>query len=110
MKVPFIQSVTRLPKNQMTYDISEEEINTKDKKRIIIDNYAVWRITDPKALISNAGTIDKAETRMEEFIYSVIRTDFGQLRYDQIINEENASRGNINDRITERVNRVITTR
>ena len=80
MKMPFIQSVTRLPKNQMTYDISEEEINTKDKKRIIIDNYAVWRITDPKALISNAGTIGKAESRMEEFIYSVIRTELGQIK------------------------------
>ena len=47
MKIPFIQSVTSLPKNQMTYNVSEAEINTKDKKRIIIDNYAIWRITDP---------------------------------------------------------------
>lgn len=107
MKVPFIQSVTRLPKNQMTYDISEEEINTKDKKRIIIDNYAVWRITDPKALISNAGTIDKAESRMEEFIYSVIRTELGQLNYEEIINDENSSRGSINDRVTARVNELL---
>lgn len=107
MKIPFIQSVTRLPKNQMTYNISEEEINTKDKKRIIIDNYAVWRITDPKALISNAGTLSKAETRMEEFIYSVIRTELGQLRYDEIINDEKSSRGSINDRVTERVNELL---
>lgn len=107
MKIPFIQSVTRLPKNQMTYNISEEEINTKDKKRIIIDNYAVWRITDPKALISNAGTLSKAESRMEEFIYSVIRTELGQLRYDEIINDENSSRGSLNDRVTKRVNELL---
>ncbi|WP_431808459.1 protease modulator HflC [Lysinibacillus sphaericus] len=107
MKVPFIQSVTTLPKNQMTYNISEEEINTKDKKRIIIDNYAVWRITDPKALISNAGTLTKAESRMEEFIYSVIRTELGQLKYDEIINDENSSRGSLNDRVTTRVNELL---
>jgi len=107
MKIPFIQSVTRLPKNQMTYNISEEEINTKDKKRIIIDNYAVWRITDPKALISNAGTLSKAESRMEEFIYSVIRTELGQLRYDEIINDEDSSRGSLNDRVTARVNELL---
>ena len=48
MKIPFIQSVLlALPKNQMTHNVSEAEINTKDKKRIIIDNYAVWKITDP---------------------------------------------------------------
>ncbi|MFJ5791591.1 protease modulator HflC [Lysinibacillus sp. NPDC093197] len=107
MKVPFIQTVTTLPKNQLTYNISEEEINTKDKKRIIIDNYAVWRITDPKALISNAGTLTKAESRMAEFIYSVIRTELGQLRYDEIINDENSSRGSLNDRVTARVNELL---
>ncbi|WP_409370392.1 protease modulator HflC [Lysinibacillus sp. 38-6] len=107
IKVPFIQSVTTLPKNQLTYNISEEEINTKDKKRIIIDNYAVWRITDPKALISNAGTLTKAESRMAEFIYSVIRTELGQLKYDEIINDENSTRGSLNDRVTNRVNELL---
>ncbi|SOC03166.1 protease FtsH subunit HflC [Ureibacillus xyleni] len=106
-KVPFIQSVTTLPKNLMTYDMTEEEINTLDKKRIIIDNYAVWRVTDPKALISNAGTLVNAESRMEEFIYSVIRTELGQLNYDDIINDENSSRGSINDKVTERVNELL---
>lgn len=107
MKVPFVQSVSTLPRNQMTYDISEEEINTKDKKRIIIDNYAVWRITDPKKLISNAGNLGNAEARMEEFIYSVIRTELGQLNYEDIINDENSSRGSLNDRVTERVNELL---
>ncbi len=108
IKVPFIQSVTKLPKNQMTYEISEEEINTKDKKRIIIDNYAVWRITDPKLLISNAGTIEKVESRMEEFIYSVIRSELGRIEYTQIINDENSSsRGSINDQVTDRVNELL---
>ena len=108
LKVPFIQSITRLPKNQMTYEISEEEINTQDKKRIIIDNYAVWRITDPKLLISNAGTIEKVESRMEEFIYSVIRTELGQIKYKDIISDENSNRGNINDQVTERVNELLS--
>ncbi len=108
MKVPFIQSVTTLPKNLMTYDMTEEEINTKDKKRIIIDNYAVWRVVDPKALISNAGTLQNAERRMSEFIYSVIRSELGKLPYGEIIDDENSSRGNINDSITEKVNELLS--
>lgn len=106
-KIPFIQSVTTLPKNLMTYEMTQEEINTLDKKRIIIDNYAVWRVTDPKSLISNAGTLVNAESRMEEFIYSVIRTQLGQLNYDQIINDENSERGSLNDRVTEEVNKSL---
>jgi modulator of FtsH protease HflC len=107
-KVPFIQSVSTLPKYQMTYDVSEAEINTKDKKRMIIDNYAIWRIQDPKKMISNARTVEKAESRMEEFIYSVVRAELGQLNYDEIINDEKSSRGSLNDRITKKVNELLT--
>lgn len=107
MKIPFIQSVTTLPNYQMTYDVSEAEINTKDKKRIIIDNYAVWHVVDPLKLISNAGTIINAESRMEEFIYSVVRTELGQLDYDEIINDENSSRGSLNDNVTAKVNDLL---
>ena len=107
MKVPFIQSVTTLPNYQMTYDVSEAEINTKDKKRIIIDNYAVWHVVNPLDLISNAGTIVNAESRMEEFIYSVVRTELGQLDYDEIINDENSSRGSLNDNVTAKVNELL---
>ncbi|MFS0646768.1 protease modulator HflC [Siminovitchia sp. 179-K 8D1 HS] len=108
MKVPFIQSVSTLPKYQMTYDVSQAEINTKDKKRIIIDNYALWKITDPKKMITNARTVENAESRMEEFIYSVIRTELGQLNYDEIINDEKSSRGSLNDRVTEKVNDLLS--
>lgn len=106
-KIPFIQSVSSLPKYQMTSDVSEAEINTRDKKRIIIDNYAVWTIQDPKKMIANARTITNAESKMEEFIYSVTRTQLGQLNYDEIINDEKSSRGSINDQITEMVNELL---
>ncbi|WP_420812953.1 protease modulator HflC [Peribacillus acanthi] len=107
-KFPFIQSVTTLPKYQMTYDVSEAEINTKDKKRMLIDNYSVWRIEDPKKMISNARTVEKAESKMEEFIYSVVRSELGQLNYDEIINDEKSSRGSVNDRVTELVNEMLS--
>lgn len=107
IKVPFIQSVTTLPKSQMTYNVSEAEINTKDKKRIIIDNYAVWKITDPGKMIANARNIINAEGRMEEYIYSVVRTELGQLDYVDVVNDENSSRGSLNDRVTERVNELL---
>ncbi|WP_080844467.1 protease modulator HflC [Cytobacillus gottheilii] len=107
-KIPFIQSVTTLPKYQMTYDVSEAEINTRDKKRMIIDNYAVWKIDDPIKMISNARTLQGAEAKMEEFIYSVTRTQLGQLDYDEIINDEKSSRGSLNTEITDMVNELLT--
>ncbi|CAM3920952.1 protease modulator HflC [Lederbergia lenta] len=107
-KIPFIQSVSTLPKYQMTYDVSQAEINTKDKKRMIIDNYAVWKIDNPRKMITNARTVANAESRMEEFVYSVVRAEFGQLEYDKVINDEKSSRGSLNDRITDKVNELLS--
>ncbi|GIN86849.1 protein HflC [Heyndrickxia sporothermodurans] len=107
-KLPFIQTVSSLPKYQMTYDVSEAEINTKDKKRMIIDNYAVWKISDPKKMIANARTVVNAEARIKEFIYSVVRAELGNLNYDEIINDEKSSRGSLNDKVTQMVNDLLS--
>jgi membrane protease subunit HflC len=107
LKVPFVQSVSSIPKYQMTYDVEEAEINTKDKKRILIDNYAVWKVDDPKKMIANARTLVNAETKMAEFTFSTVRSELGRLNYDEIINDEKSSRGSINDKVTEIVNALL---
>lgn len=107
-KVPFIQSVTTLPKYQMVYDIPPAEINTKDKKRMLADHYAVWRIDDPQKMIANARTFQQAEAIMGELIFSAIRAELGQLDFEEIINDESSSRGNFNEFVLERVNEALT--
>ncbi|MEK4383218.1 protease modulator HflC [Aeribacillus sp. FSL K6-2848] len=107
LKIPFIQTVESLPKHQLTYDVEEAEINTKDKKRILIDNYAVWRIEDPKEMIANARTVVNVEAKMSEFIFSTVRSELGKLNYDEIINDEKSSRGSLNDKITNIVNNLL---
>jgi len=106
-KVPFIQTVTTLPNKKMVYDVAQKEINTLDKKRMIIDNYAVWHITSPDNMINSARNMVNAETRMGEFIFSVIRTELGRMNYEEIINDEKSSRGNLNERVTKEVNLLL---
>ncbi len=107
-KIPLIQSVTTLPQKKMVYDVAQKEINTLDKKRMIIDNYAVWHITNPSKMINNARTMIGAETRMGEFIFSVIRSELGRMNYEEIINDEKSSRGNLNDRVKKQVNSLLS--
>ncbi len=107
-KIPFIQSVTTLPKYQIVYDIPPAEINTRDKKRMLADHYAVWKIEDPQSMIANARTIQQAEAIMGELIFSAIRAELGQLDFDEIINEEmTPTRGSFNELVLERVNEAL---
>ncbi|WP_226583639.1 protease modulator HflC [Halobacillus litoralis] len=106
-KVPLIQEVSTLSKKKMVYDVDEKEITTLDKKRMIIDNYAVWSISDPEDMIANARTMMSAEARMGEFIFSIVRAELGKMNFAEIINEEESSRGLLNEEITTRVNEYL---
>ncbi|MCM3715054.1 protease modulator HflC [Halalkalibacter oceani] len=107
-KLPFIQSVTTLPKYQMVYDIPPAEINTRDKKRMLADHYAIWKIDNPQMMIANARTLEQAEAIMGELIFSAIRAELGQLDFDEIINEEmTPTRGNFNELVLNRVNEAL---
>ncbi|UOQ86264.1 protease modulator HflC [Gracilibacillus salinarum] len=106
-RVPLLQTVSTLPNKKLVYDVMEREINTLDKKRMIIDNYAIWEITDPASMIANAKTEMGAEARMGEFIFSVIRSELGSMEYDEIINDEGSTRGDLNKRVTEKVNELL---
>ncbi|MFQ3542530.1 protease modulator HflC [Halobacillus rhizosphaerae] len=106
-KVPLLQDVSTLSKRKMVYDVAEKEITTLDKKRIIIDNYAIWSITDPEKMISNARLMTNAEARMGEFIFSTVRTELGKMDKSEVINEKETSRGALNKNITNKVNELL---
>ncbi|MBN8236910.1 protease modulator HflC [Halobacillus kuroshimensis] len=106
-KIPLIQEVSTLSQKKMVYDVDEKEITTLDKKRMIIDNYAVWSISDPEKMISNARTMMSAEARMGEFIFSIVRAELGKMNFSEIINEEESSRGTLNEEIAKRVNEYL---
>ncbi|WP_332629093.1 protease modulator HflC [Halalkalibacter flavus] len=107
-KIPFIQTVSTLPKYQLIYDIPPAEINTRDQKRVLADHYAVWRIENPQLMISNTVTQERAEAIMGELIFSAIRAELGQLEFDEIINEEEtSSRGSFNELVRDRVNEAL---
>ncbi|CAM3412583.1 protease modulator HflC [Marinicrinis lubricantis] len=105
-KIPFIQSVTSLPKYQIIYDSSPSNILTLDKKPIIVDNYTVWRIEDPQKFLRTLQTVENAEGRIGDATYNAVRRKLSEIEYGKIISEETA-RGNLNDEITKEVASVL---
>jgi modulator of FtsH protease HflC len=104
-KIPFIESVTTLPKYQKVYDSQPTTILTKDKKPIIVDNYTVWRISNPQQFLRSLQTVGTAESRLGDAVYNAIRRKLSEIEYGSIISE-NTSRGDLNDEITRIVQDV----
>lgn len=102
IRIPFIETVTSLPKYQKVYDSTPASILTLDQKPINVDNYTIWRIEDPRKFLRTVQTVTSGEKRIENAIYSVVRRKLSELEYGEIISEETA-RGDLNQQVTDEV-------
>src|SRR3970282_2503687 len=66
---PF-QSILKFDKRLLEYDAQPREIITKDKKTLILDNYARWKIDDPIKLLQPVKNEKGAQTRSDEIVLS----------------------------------------
>ena len=101
LKVPFIQDVTYFDKRLLDYDSSAQDVITQDKKTILIDNFAKWRITDPLKVYQAFQTQRSALRRLDDIIYSELRVELGRHDLSEIVSK---TRSDIMAVVTERAN------
>jgi len=97
-KIPFIQNVVFFEDRLLVYDAAPTEIITKDKKTLIIDNYARWRIIDPLKFLQTVRDLNGAQARLDDIVYSELRVDLGLFDMSEIVSEK---REGIMGRVTE---------
>ncbi len=84
-KIPFIQSATFFEKRLLEYDSAPNTILTEDKKNLILDNYAQWRISDPLKFMQTMRTQALAQSRLDDIIYSSLRVQLGTHLMHEIV-------------------------
>ena len=104
-KTPFIQQVRKYENRLMDYDSEPTEVITKDKRTLVIDNYAKWKIIDPERFFKRLRTESNAIARLDDIIYSELRQDFGRHTMEEIVSEE---RANLMRQVAERCNQKAT--
>ena len=72
-KVPFIQQVNRIEKRTLEWDSPATEMPTRDKLYISVDNFARWRISDPKTYFEKLRDERSALSRLDDIIGSETR-------------------------------------
>lgn len=88
MKVPFpIQEKNVFDNRLLEYDSPPEEILSKDKKSLIVDNYVRWKIVDPLQFLKTVQAIPTALSRMDDIVYSELRRELGTHDMVEIITE-----------------------
>ena len=82
-----IQVSNSFDKRLLEYDVPPEEILSRDKKSLIIDNYVRWRIVDPLLFLQTVRAIPTAKTRLDDIVYSELRQELGNHDMAEIITE-----------------------
>ena len=72
-KKPFIQHVNRIEKRILEWDGPATEMPTRDKLYISVDNFARWRISDPKVYFEKLRDERSAQSRLDDIIGSETR-------------------------------------
>ena len=78
-----------------------EEILSKDKKSLIVDNYVRWKIVDPLQFLKTVQAVPTAKSRMDDIVYSELRRELGTHDMVEIITE---NREEIMDIVTRQSN------
>ncbi len=84
-KTPVLEEVTYFDKRLLDYDAPAREVITQDKKTILIDNFAKWRIVDPLKVYQAFQTQRGALQRLDDIIYSELRVELGRHDLEEIV-------------------------
>lgn len=76
-KIPLIQTVEYYEDRILSLDTSPTEVTPSDDRRLVVDAFARYRITDVVKFKQAVGTVRKAESDIEGILNSEIRTVLG---------------------------------
>ena len=100
-KLPLIQNVVRYDVRILEYDLPVEEVIAVDKKRMLIDSFTRFKITDPLEFYKTVGTESSVRNRLNSNVISSLRRVVGRVTLEELLSEE---RSNIMENIKVEVN------
>lgn len=85
-KIPFVQSVDKLPKQTLIYDLTPSDVITADKKTMISNSYILWRIDDPLKFAQTLNSsVSNAEGRLDNIVYNATKNVISSMTQDEVI-------------------------
>ncbi|HCK09612.1 MAG TPA: protease modulator HflC [Candidatus Latescibacteria bacterium] len=87
-KAPFVEQVHSFDRRLLFSDADPAPIYTQDKKNLIVDNFARWKIVDPLKFLRSVQTIFGAQSRLDDIIYAAVREELGKRTLEEIVSGE----------------------
>lgn len=85
-KLPFVQTAETLPNTLLLYDLPISDVITQDKKTMVADSFALWRISEPHKFIQTLnGSVSNAESRLSTIVYNAMKNVISSRSQSEVI-------------------------
>jgi modulator of FtsH protease HflC len=89
-KQPFIQNVIIYDKRLLDFEPPPEEVIASDQKRLVVDTYARYRITDPLLFYQTVATETGVRARLGALVSGSLRQVIGNVTLSALLSPERA--------------------
>jgi len=86
-KYPFIQNVVYLDKRILDLNMPPQEVIASDKKRLVVDAFARYRISNPVLFYQRVNNISQANRRLSTFLQSSLRSELGRASFIAVVRD-----------------------
>ncbi len=88
-KWPFpMESVLLFEKRMMAYDGRPSEFLAQDKKNVVADTFACWRVSDPVKFLQTVRNVEGAEVRINDIVSSEVGAALGRVQLTNLVSVE----------------------
>ncbi|WP_346911300.1 protease modulator HflC [uncultured Roseibium sp.] len=87
-KYPFIQNVIYLDKRILDLNMPPQEVIASDKKRLVVDAFARYRISNPVLFYQRVNNINQANRRLSTFLQSSLRSELGKASFIAVVRDD----------------------
>src|SRR5271169_4219619 len=87
-KQPFIQNVIFYDKRLLDFEPPPEEVIASDQKRLVVDTYARYRITDPLLFYQTVATEFTARARLGALVSGSLRQVIGNVTLSALLSDQ----------------------
>ena len=89
-KWPLVQSVISIDKRILDLENSAQEVIAFDQKRLVVDAFARYRVSDPLKFYQTIGAIEGANARLSTLLNSALRRVLGEATSIDIVRDKRA--------------------
>lgn len=86
-----VQSVIRLNNRLRLYTLSQAEFLTQDKKNVVVESYATWRVTDALLFYKSVRDAPGAEARLADILTSELGVALGKYDLSSLVTVDAAA-------------------